>query len=116
MAGQDARASLDEAGRNLTNRASQTSLPSVLSSDQSTDGASAGSLSGVVYGDRPWRMRTAGAALATGLALGFQDALEPRDPPPVVTPERKEKAVRDRIVLYFHPQVPEATLVLIRSG
>jgi len=70
----------------------------------------------VVYGDRPWRMRTAGAALATGLALGFQDALEPRDPPPVVTPERREKPCRDRIVLYFHPQVPEATLVLIRSA
>ena len=53
--------------------------------------------------------------MATGLALGFQDALEPRDPPAVVAPERKEKSVRDRIVLYFHPQVPEATLVLIRS-
>ena len=70
----------------------------------------------MVHGDRPWRMRTAGAALATGLALGFHDALEPKDPPPVVTPERKEKSVRDRIVLYFHPQVPEATLVLIRSA
>jgi hypothetical protein len=69
-----------------------------------------------MYGYRPWRMRTAGAALATGLALGFQDALEPRDPPPVVTPERRDKALRDRIVLYFHPQVPEATLVLIRSA
>ena len=67
-------------------------------------------------GDRPWRMRTARAALTTGLALGFHDALEPRDPPPVVTPERKERPVRDRIVLYFHPQVPEATLVLIRSA
>jgi len=92
------------------------SPPSVPISDHTGDGGSAGSLGGVVYGDRPWRMRTAGAALATGLALGFQDALEPRDPPPVVTPERKEKSVRDRIVLYFHPQVPEATLVLIRSG
>lgn len=91
-------------------------LPSVPISDHAAHGRSAGTLSGVVYGDRPWRMRTAGAALATGLALGFQDALEPRDPPPVVTPERKEKSVRDRIVLYFHPQVPEATLVLIRSG
>ena len=70
----------------------------------------------MVYGGRPWRMRTARAALTTGLALGFQDALEPRDPPPVVVPERKEKPVRDRIVLYFHPQVPEATLVLIRSA
>ncbi|HEX6380068.1 MAG TPA: hypothetical protein VF180_02360, partial [Acidimicrobiia bacterium] len=74
------------------------------------------SLETVVYGDRPWRMRTAGAALATGLALGFQDTFEPRDPPPVVTPERREKPLRDRIVLYFHPQVPEATLVLIRSA
>jgi catechol 2,3-dioxygenase-like lactoylglutathione lyase family enzyme len=77
---------------------------------------SAGSLAGVLYGERPWRMRTARAALTTGLALGFHDALEPKDPPPVVTPERKERPVRDRIVLYFHPQVPEATLVLIRSG
>ncbi len=74
------------------------------------------SLETVVYGDRPWRMRTAGAALATGLALGFQDTFEPRDPPPVVTPERRERPLRDRIVLYFHPQVPEATLVLIRSA
>ena len=85
-------------------------------SGHSDHGASAGRFGVVVYGDRPWRMRTAGAALATGLTLGFQDALEPRDPPPVVTPERREKSVRDRIVLYFHPQVPEATLVLIRSA
>lgn len=87
---------------------------SILINGHEGYGRSPGSLSGVVDGARPWRMRTAGAALATGLALGFQDALEPRDPPPVVTPERKEKSVRDRIVLYFHPQVPEATLVLIR--
>lgn len=65
---------------------------------------------------RPWRIRTAGATLVTGLTLGFTDALGHRDPPPVITPERREKAVSDRIVLYFHPQVPEATLVLIRSG
>ena len=61
-------------------------------------------------------MRTAGATLVTGLALGFHDAFDPRDLPPVVTPERQEKSVRDRIVLFFHPQVPEATLVLIRAG
>ena len=61
-------------------------------------------------------MRTAGATLVTGLALGLQEALDQRDPPPVVTPERRDKAVRDRIVLYFHPSVPEATLVLIRSA
>ena len=64
----------------------------------------------------PWGMRTAGAALTAGLALGFQDALDPQEPPPVVAPERRETPVRDRIVLYFHPQVPEATLVLIRCA
>jgi hypothetical protein len=61
-------------------------------------------------------MRTAGATLVTGLALGFQDALDPREPAPMVAPERREQPVRDRIVLYFHPQIPEATLVLIRSA
>jgi hypothetical protein len=70
----------------------------------------------MIPGPRPWRIRTAGATLVTGLALGFSDALAPRELPPVVTPEREERPVRDRIVLYFHPQVPEATLVLIRSG
>ena len=62
---------------------------------------------------REWRMRTAGATLVTGLALGFQDAVDRRDPPPVIAPERRGEPVRDRITLYFHPQVPEATLVLI---
>jgi hypothetical protein len=70
----------------------------------------------VIPSARPWRIRTAGATLVTGLTLGFSDVLAPREPPPVVTPDRREKSVRDRIVLYFHPQVPEATLVLIRSG
>ena len=74
----------------------------------------AGSLESVIPPARPWRLRTAGATLVTGLALGFSDALAPREPPPVVTPERRDQSVRDRIVLYFHPQVPEATLVLIR--
>lgn len=68
-----------------------------------------------MFRERAFRMRTAGAALATGLTLGFQDALSPRDPPPVVIPERRDSPVGDRIALYFHPEVPEATLVLIRS-
>ena len=62
-----------------------------------------------------WRIRTAGVTLVTGLALGFSDVLAHRELPPVVTPERREQSVRNRIVLYFHPQVPEATLVLIRA-
>ena len=70
----------------------------------------------MLFGDRPWRLRTAGAALATGLALGLVETLDPREPAPVVVPERRDVPLRDRIVLYFHPQVPEATLVLIRSA
>jgi hypothetical protein len=65
---------------------------------------------------REWRMRTAGATLVTGLALGFQDAFDRRDPPPVIAPERRGDQVRDRIALYFHPEVPEATLVLVRRA
>ncbi len=59
-------------------------------------------------------MRTAGATVVTGLALGFQEALDRRDPPAVIAPERGDEPVRDKIALYFHPEVPEATLVLIR--
>jgi hypothetical protein len=70
----------------------------------------------VIESPRPWRIRTAGATLATGLTLGFAEAFGHRDPPPVIVPERREKRRPDRIVLYFHPQVPEATLVLIRAG
>lgn len=65
---------------------------------------------------RPWRLRTAGATLVTGLTLGFQDALGRPDPPPVIAPDRDDDPVRDRITLYFHPQAPEATLVLIRDA
>ena len=61
-------------------------------------------------------MRTAGAALATGLTLGFSEALDHREPAPIVAPERTDAPLPDRIVLYFHPQVPEATLVLIRCA
>ena len=74
------------------------------------------SLVGVTFGARPWRMRTAGATLATGLTLGFHDALGRRDPPPAIAPDRDDEPVGDRITLYFHPQVPEATLVLIREA
>lgn len=70
----------------------------------------------MLWSDRPWRVRTAGAALATGLVLGFSDALDPREPAPVIAPERRPSPARGRIVLFFHPQVPEATLVLIRSA
>ena len=55
------------------------------------------------------------ATLVTGLALGLQQALDRRDPPPVIAPERHAERVREGISLYFHPQIPEATLVLVRA-
>jgi hypothetical protein len=65
---------------------------------------------------REWRMRTAGATLVTGLALGFQEAFDRPDPPPVIAPDRRDDPLREEIALYFHPEVPEATLVLIRPA
>ncbi len=56
-------------------------------------------------------MRTAVAAVAGGLALGFEDTLRPKEPVPIVSEDRRSEPVGP--VLYFHPEVPEATLVLL---
>jgi hypothetical protein len=61
-------------------------------------------------------MRTAGATLVTGLALGCEETFDRRDPPPVIAPDRGDEPLREHIALYFHPEVPEATLVLIRHA
>ncbi len=56
-----------------------------------------------------------GVALVTGLALGFRDALRPApDEPVVVIEDADEPPPTGSVTLYFHPQVPEATLVLVR--
>jgi hypothetical protein len=56
-----------------------------------------------------------GAAIATGLALGFREVLDP-DPGPevVVIHELGEPPPLGPVTLFFHPEVPEATLVLVR--
>ena len=59
--------------------------------------------------------KAAGVALATGLTLGFRDALEPEpDRAPIVVEDAGEPLPTGRVTLYFHPEVPEATLVLVR--
>jgi hypothetical protein len=61
-----------------------------------------------------WRRRAAGAAVVSGLVLGLRDVLRPREAPPVVVKYRDREPLEDDLVLFFHPQVPEATLVLVR--
>ena len=63
-----------------------------------------------------WSRRAVGVALVTGLTLGLRDALGPHpDDPPIVVEDSGEPPPEGRVVLYFHPEVPEATLVLVRS-
>jgi hypothetical protein len=61
-----------------------------------------------------WSRRTVGAALASGLMLGFVPTRRRRDPAAIVVDDRREQLPADGITLFFHPEVPEATLVLVR--
>jgi hypothetical protein len=56
----------------------------------------------------------AGAALAGALALGLQDTFDSRDPVPIVVDYAGDPQDLEDITLFFHPTVPEATLVLVR--
>ena len=46
--------------------------------------------------------------------LGIQAALGPRKKVPIVIDHHLDEPPPEGIILYFHPQVPEATLVLVR--
>jgi hypothetical protein len=61
-----------------------------------------------------WRRRAAGAAVVSGLVLGLRDVLRPKEAPPIVVKHRDQEPVDEDLILFFHPQVPEATLVLLR--
>jgi hypothetical protein len=64
---------------------------------------------------RPLPARAVGAALVTGLTLGVRHALQPqRDEPAIVVEDPGEPPPEGSVTLYFHPEVPEATLVLVR--
>lgn len=60
-----------------------------------------------------WRRRGAATALVTGLTLGVAEALDQRRDLPIVIEHYREEPEGD-VVVYFHPDVPEATLVLVR--
>ena len=61
-----------------------------------------------------WRRRGAATALVSALVLGIQAALGPKKKVPIVIDHRREEPPAEAIELFFHPEVPEATLVLIR--
>jgi hypothetical protein len=48
------------------------------------------------------------------LVLGIQAALGPKKKVPIVIDHRQDEPPGEAIELFFHPEVPEATLVLIR--
>jgi hypothetical protein len=61
-----------------------------------------------------WSRRTVGAALASGLMLGFRGTRRRREPVAIVVDDRREPLPAEGVTLFFHPEVPEATLVLVR--
>jgi hypothetical protein len=65
-------------------------------------------------GDRRRGSGAAGVVVVSGLALGLRDALGPKEPPAIVIQEGRGHPPAGDLILFFHPQVPEATLVLMR--
>lgn len=59
----------------------------------------------------------AAGALVTALSLGLRDALGvPRPRPAVVVDHAGDPPELEPLTLFFHPSVPEATLVLVRPA
>jgi len=57
------------------------------------------------------------ATLTVGLALGLRDVLQPApesNSPIVVIDDASEPPPLGPVTLFFHPEVPEASLVLVR--
>ena len=57
----------------------------------------------------------ASAAVVGAVALGLRDTFRPRDPVPVVVDYAGDPPELEDVTLFFHPEVPEATLVLVRK-
>jgi hypothetical protein len=58
--------------------------------------------------------RMVSAALVGTVVLGLRDTFQPRDPVPVVVDYVGDPPGLEPITLFFHPTVPEATLVLVQ--
>ena len=62
-----------------------------------------------------WRRQPVAAAIVSALVLGIQSALGPRKKVPIVIDHHLDEPPPEDFILFFHPQVPEATLVAIRG-
>lgn len=58
-------------------------------------------------------MGVAAAGVGSALALGLRDALGPKQPIPIVVDDPGGELPAGDMILFFHPQAPEATLVLV---
>ncbi len=54
------------------------------------------------------------AAVVGAVVLGMRDAFRPREPVPIVVDHAGDPPELEPVTLFFHPEVPEATLVLVR--
>ena len=62
-----------------------------------------------------WRKRSVACSVATAIAIGLREALEgERSPVPIVVEHDGEPGRREHITLFLHPDIPEASLVLVR--
>ena len=62
-----------------------------------------------------WRKRAVACSVATAIALGLREALEgPVTPAPIVVDHDGEPGGGERVTLFLHPDIPEASLVLVR--
>ncbi|MEW6153276.1 MAG: hypothetical protein AB1673_04695 [Actinomycetota bacterium] len=59
--------------------------------------------------------RVLGAALVGTVVFGLRDVFRPRDPVPVVVDYPGEPPELGPVTVFFHPEVPEATLVLLQA-
>ncbi len=55
------------------------------------------------------------AAVVGAVALGMRDTFHPKDPVPIVIDHAGDPPELEPVTLFFHPEVPEATLVLVRQ-
>ena len=55
------------------------------------------------------------ATFSAGLALGLREVLQPEPTSPIVViDDQHEPPPFEPVTLFFHPEVPEATLALVR--
>ena len=96
-------------------RSPPSKVPEATAASPAGEGGGGGVTVVAVSDVAPWRQQAAAGAVVTAMALGMRDVLgPPKDGPAVIVPYPEIDEPDDAITLFFHPEVPEATLVLLR--